>query len=101
MCLHVEMPIGAEVVGMLNEKRVEIPLLRLLQGAWADRMGKIGSAAYRFHRAPRQWEVEWSAEFEDSGTSERTSDDYYIRVRQMNDQWAWSSPIRVIEEDRP
>lgn len=101
MCLHVEMPLDGTVRCVINGHRVDLPLKRLLAGAWADRLGAIGTAGYRLHRAPRQWEFDWSAEFEDSPGSEHsgearsTGDVYYLRVRQLNDQWAWSSPIRV------
>lgn len=52
--------------------------------------GAIDSPAYRFHRAPLPWEFEWTLALDDAGSG---PDVYYVRVRQKNDQWAWSSPV--------
>jgi hypothetical protein len=95
LCLDVEMPVGAGVTSVVNGRRVDIPLVRLLEGARAGRLGKIGSAGYRFHRAPRRWEFDWQAQFEDAVEEAARGDVYYARVRQMNDQCAWSSPVKV------
>jgi hypothetical protein len=97
VCLEVEMEAGAEVRAVINGRRVNVPLARLLEGARAGRLGKIASPAYRFHRAPRQWEFDWRGELEDRAPDPERADVYTLRVRQMNDQWAWSSPIRVGE----
>jgi hypothetical protein len=74
---------------------VNVLLARLLKGARAGRLGKIASPAYRFHRAPRRWEFDWRGELEGRAPDPEQADAYTLRVRQMNDQWAWSSPIRV------
>ncbi|MGD9001596.1 MAG: DUF3604 domain-containing protein [Anaerolineae bacterium] len=95
ICLDVEMPIEAEVKSLINGRRIDIPLARLLAGARAGRLGQIASAAYRFHRAPRRWEFDWRGQFEEVVQEAGAGDVYYLRVRQMNDQWAWSSPIQV------
>jgi hypothetical protein len=92
ICLDVEMPVGATVQATINDQAVAIPLVRLLEGARAGRLGKIASGAYRFHRAPLRWEFDWRGAFEDGGHGR---DVYALRVRQLNDQWAWSSPIAV------
>jgi hypothetical protein len=89
------MPYQAAVRAVINGRRVEFPLSHLLEGARASRLGKIASPCYRLHRAPRQWEFEWEGTFEDLTSGGEGGDVYYARVRQMNDQWAWSSPIRV------
>jgi hypothetical protein len=95
ICLDVEIPVDAEVESVINGRRVNIPLARLLAGARAGRLGQIASAAYRFHRAPRRWEFDWRRQFKEIVRETSRRDVYYLRVRQMNDQWAWSSPIRV------
>jgi hypothetical protein len=92
VCLDVEVPLAAEVRAEINGRGVAYPLTALLAGARAGRLGKIASPAYRFHRAPRPWELDWSFTLEDVGDR---GDVYYVRVRQLNDQWAWSSPIWV------
>ncbi len=90
MCLEVEMPQNGSINAILNGKRKAIPLERLLRGAKTGHLGGIDSPAYRFHRAPRANEFQWSFEWSDSDDAEAQ---YYVRVRQKNDQWAWSSPI--------
>ena len=92
VCLEVEAEPGARVEAEINGRRVVHPLAELLEGARAGRLGKIASPAYRFHRAPGPWEFDWRLGFEDSG---EPGDVYYVRVRQLNNQWAWSSPIWV------
>jgi hypothetical protein len=95
VCLDVEMPRRALVRAVINGRKVDIPLAQLLEGARTGRMGKHASPCYRFHRAPRRWEFDWRGEFEDRTETAEQSDIYYARVRQMNDQWAWGSPVRV------
>jgi hypothetical protein len=95
LCLDVEMPPEARVRSTINGRRMDIPLARLLRGARAGRLGKIASPAFRFHRAPRRWEVDWRGQIHDSVPETGAADVYYLRVRQTNDQWAWSSPIQV------
>jgi hypothetical protein len=95
MCIEVEMPIDAHVVATINGQRITLPLHHLLEGARAFRLRKIGSASYRFHRAPRPWEFDWSCRFQDVVEQSADRDVYYVRMRQKNDQWAWSSPILV------
>jgi hypothetical protein len=95
VCLDVEMPFRANVKAVINGRRVELPVRRLLEGAHAGRLAKIGSAGYRLHRAPRLWEFDWEGDMEDVAEDDGRCDVYTLRVRQMNDQWAWSSPIRV------
>jgi len=92
VCLDVEIPVGGEVWAEINGRQIVYPLAALLKGPRAGRLGKIASPAYRFHRAPRQWEFDWRFNLEDVGGP---GDVYYVRVRQLNDQWAWSSPIWV------
>jgi hypothetical protein len=95
LCLEVEMPRTAEVVAEMNGHRVVYPLAALLAGARAGRLGKIDSPAYRFHRAPRWGELAWEGAFTDADPSPDQTDVIYLRVRQVNDQWAWTSPIWV------
>jgi hypothetical protein len=89
------MPVEAEVKSLINGRRIDIPFARLLAGARAGRLGQIASAAYRFHRAPRRWEFDWRVQFKEVVRETDSGDVYYLRVRRMNDQWAWSSPIQV------
>lgn len=90
MCLEVRIPLGASVEANLNGHCYSIPLSRLIEGARTGHLGGIDSPAFRLHRAPLPHEFNWAFDWQDSGGSE---DNYYVRVRQMNDQWAWSSPV--------
>ena len=96
MCLEVEVPLDAQIRAELNGKAVEIPVARLMEGALAGRLGQIDSPAYRFHRMPLWSELDWTEVFDDSQTRAGRDDVYYLRVRQVNRQWGWSSPIRVL-----
>lgn len=95
MCLEVEMPLHAKILAEINKRNIEIPFRRLIEGAYADNIGEIETPAFCFHRAPMEWEYTWNLSCEDFASDESTHDVYYMRVRQQNDQWAWSSPILV------
>jgi hypothetical protein len=95
MCLEVEVPPEGTIQAELNERSLEIPVSRLMEGALAGRLGEIDSPAYRFHRMPRWSELDWCDVFEDQQASLGRDDVYYLRVRQINRQWGWSSPIRI------
>ncbi|MGK0238806.1 MAG: hypothetical protein ACI92G_002272 [Candidatus Pelagisphaera sp.] len=90
ICLEVEIPVGASIQANLNGKDETMPIERLTTGARTGHLGGIDSPAYRFHRAPLKHEFQWSFDWTDHGEGE---DNYYIRIRQQNDQWAWSSPV--------
>ena len=92
MCLDVELPVTGQVYATINGRTWQWPVQDLLEGSRADSMQGIVSPALRIHRAPRTDELFWQCRCEDHGDSD---DYYYVRVRQSNDQWAWSSPIFV------
>jgi len=94
LCLEADLPADAEVWAELNGRRVTVPLPRLLEGAAAGHLGGHGSAAYRFARAPLPGEFQWTLRLDDDDRP-AARDVYYVRVRQKNDQWAWSSPVFV------
>ncbi len=95
VCLEVEAPLDAVLWAQLNGHKERFTIRDLVEGARAGRLGKIDSPSYRFHRAPGWRELEWQATFEDLSSAGHRDDIYYLRVRQRNDQWAWSSPIWV------
>tara|TARA_R110002049_G_scaffold4601_6_gene32860 strand:- start:39071 stop:40603 length:1533 start_codon:yes stop_codon:yes gene_type:complete len=92
MCLHVEAPRGATVEANFNGTSVSIPLATLIQGARTGHLGNMDSAAWRFHRAPLEHQWHWAGHWSDDNRDDAS---YYIRVRQQNDQWAWTSPVFV------
>lgn len=92
MCLHAMLPLRAEIMLSLNGRSTRVPLQRLIEGAYADYTGSIDSPAFRLHRAPSVWEYHWELTCcDEQEMGEKAV--YYVRVRQKNDQWAWSSPI--------
>jgi len=112
MCLEVEASRAAEVVLRVNRQNVVVPLDRVLRGAVTGTISEeIESEGWRLHRAPLPHEFQWEMIYRDTGmtvsssgeqrataaeSQERESDLYYIRARQKNDQWAYSSPFKVL-----
>ncbi|AQQ71062.1 hypothetical protein SMSP2_01426 [Limihaloglobus sulfuriphilus] len=98
ICLEIQAPRSARIKAVLNGKREVISLQRLMEGAYTGSLGSIDSPAYKFNRAPRSNEMNWNIKYIDTGTDTRFDighSFYYIRVKQQNDQWAWSSPVFV------
>ena len=100
VCLEVLMPRNAVVYAKLNGIRTEWELKNLLTGARSGRLRDIDSPAWRFNRAPLPHEWKWQGDWQDDSDTRAS---YYLRVRQRNDQWAWSSPIffRGTDGDEP
>lgn len=92
MCLEVEASPNAIVYAIINGKTWEWPLSTLIEGARSDLTDGIESPALRLHRAALPEELNWRCHIEDDS---QDGDFYYARVRQKNEQWAWSSPIFV------
>ncbi len=109
MCLEVETPREAEVLLRVNGRRLSVSLERVFRGAVTGTLfEEIESEAWCLHRAPLPHEYRWHVAYNDSLTADSTAcgepsgregDVYYIRVRQRNDQWAYSSPFKVLRED--
>ena len=94
--IEVEMPASANVTLNINGSNKTIPIKNLLEGSVAEMVSnEMEVPAWKLHKAPLPHEYNWSFSFEDSSNDESDSDFYYLRVRQMNDQWAWSSPVFV------
>jgi hypothetical protein len=78
--------------GRVNGRNVEIPLADLVEGPSAGYLGGFLTPAYCFHRAVPQ--AGYRCELAFSHRAHAPNRDwYYVRVRQLNGQWAWSSPI--------
>jgi len=77
-----------------NGKKFDYTLADLLQGTKTQFMNGWLSEAIQFHRA-----IPVSAftfeHFMTDDKPEKSTDYYYVRVRQRDNQWAWSSPIWV------
>jgi hypothetical protein len=88
---RVELLPEAEFHADFNGHRVTVSAERLRQGALSGNLGPIDSPAYRFHPlpAPDQWQWRGRVELDDLVGRDRL----YLRLRQSNGQWAWTSPF--------
>ena len=94
VCLEVSGRPDTLIRGQINGKAVEFPLTALIEGPRAGYLGGFLTPAYYFHRAIPQ--TEYTCDFEFVHQSQSLARDwYYLRVRQTNGQWAWSSPIWI------
>lgn len=92
--LDVEMPIDGKIISDFNGKQFSHTLAELLEGGHSHFMRGWLSEAVLFNRAMPEscWTVEhWMEDKE----KESDSDWYYVRVRQKDGQWLWTSPIWV------
>ncbi|MFC2076144.1 Tat pathway signal sequence [candidate division KSB1 bacterium] len=92
--LDVEMPLDAKIRATMNGKTFEHTLGQLFQGAQSHFLIGWLSEAVSFHRAVPVDAFSMEREIVDS-EPENDIDYYYVRIRQRNNQWAWSSPIWV------
>jgi hypothetical protein len=80
--------------GRVNGKSIAVPITDLIRGSSAGYLGGFLTPAYTFHRMIPQVEYVCQNTFSHHSNSGKR-DWYYLRVRQYNGQWAWSSPIWV------
>ncbi|MEM7602142.1 MAG: hypothetical protein AAF357_12090, partial [Verrucomicrobiota bacterium] len=97
VCIEVEMPPTANVYAVLNGVRAEHSLCELMRGARSGSLDHTDAPSWRFNRAPAPEELNWRGQWIDHDESGDESS-YYLRVRQSNDQWAWSSPVFLRNE---
>jgi len=71
-----------------------VRLADLLAGPRAHYLGGFLTPVYYFHRAMPLHETTAQFSLTHHAQSDRR-DWYYVRVRQQNGHWAWSSPIWV------
>lgn len=92
--LDVTMPKDGMIVAEFNGKKFEHSLADLLEGARSHFMIGWLSEAIQFNRAMPEscYTIE---HFMEDKEPEKETDYYYVRVRQRDQQWAWSSPIWV------
>lgn len=92
--LEVEMPKDGVLTADFNGKQFSHTLGELLEGSRSHFMIGWLSEAILFNRAMPEscYTIE---HFMEDKEPERDTDYYYIRVRQRDQQWAWSSPIWV------
>ena len=92
--LDVTMPKDGMITAEFNGKKFEHSLGELLEGSRSHFMIGWLSEAILFNRAMPESCFTIEHYMEDT-EPERDTDYYYIRVRQRDQQWAWSSPIWV------
>jgi len=94
ICLEILPQREAEIRGRINGREVRVSLSDLKQSSQAAFLGDFLSPAFLFHRAVPRTEYTCQTRLIHAPQSDGR-DWYYVRVRQQNDQWAWSSPIWV------
>lgn len=90
--LDVTMPKSGKFTLEFNGKQFEYTLAELLEGTKTQFMNGWLSEAIQFHRAIPVSAFEFEHYILDE-KPEKDTDYYYIRVRQRDNQWAWTSPI--------
>ena len=93
MCLEVDMPRTSRVFAVMNGVRAEHTLADLMIGARSGALDHTDAPSWRFNRAPEPHEMRCRFEFTDDEDLSGGDSFYYLRVRQTNDQWAWTSPV--------
>jgi len=94
MCFEIKADQKTKLVAEINGHKYEHELATLIDGAKTHYLGGFVSPAVCFHRAIPQSEYQHNFSFQHSHQPEGR-DWYYLRVRQSNNQWAWSSPIWI------
>jgi hypothetical protein len=94
LALEIAGDARTRLTATINGQQHDLCLGDLLTGSRTFYLGGFVSPAISFHRAVPQ--TEFAHRFDLTDRRESTGRDwYYVRVRQRNDQWAWSSPIWV------
>ena len=94
ICLEIDGDARTQFSGHINGQFFEVCLGDLEHGARTFYLGGFLTPAFCVHGLVSQSEYRHRAAF--SHRSTRNGRDwYYVRVRQHNGQWAWSSPIWV------
>lgn len=83
------------IVGTVNDNRVDVAVGDLRRGGRARHLAGVLRGSYRIGRAVDRSETDTEFSWEDLDADPAETNAYYVRVRQANDQWAWSSPIWV------
>lgn len=92
--LHVTGDASTRLIATVNGTRYEYNVAELLAGPRVNYLGGFLTGAFVFDRAEPSSALDLNFTFEDEGSGSG-EDWYYVRVRQRNEQYAWSSPIWV------
>jgi hypothetical protein len=94
VCLELRIDDASELEATVNGRTLRVPLRDLREGDRSHHLGGFVSPAVCFHRAVPASEYTLVTTLVHRAPSAEV-DAYRVRVRQRNDQWAWSSPIWV------
>lgn len=94
LVMEVEMPSTGIIKADINGKTFKHTLAELWEGQRSHLVDGYLGPAVAFHRAVPQKAYVLRGRFVDKVPS-KDNDNYYLSIRQKNDQWAWSSPIFV------
>ncbi len=72
-------------------QRLDVPALRLFEGAKSGNLGPIDSPAWRMHALPKPSEWQWQGALDLGCLND--GENIYLRLRQAGGQMAWTSPI--------
>lgn len=94
VCLEVAINTSTRIVGTINGKSIDVAINDLMQHPQSIYLGAFLTPACFFNRAipPSESTCQFTVMYKSDG---QQRDWYYVRVRQHNGQWAWSSPIWV------
>lgn len=93
IALDVKMRLDDSVIAQVNGAEISYTLAELLEGSQSQFMRGWLTEAVSFNRAVP--ESGFKVEFELEDAPSASEDYYFLRVRQTDHQWAWSSPIWV------
>jgi hypothetical protein len=92
--LQIVGDVNTLIQGQVNGRKIEASLADLMEGPKSGYLGGFLAPAYCFHRAVPRAQYTCACDFTHMADA-HTRDWYYVRIRQLNGQWAWSSPIWV------
>ena len=95
---EVEAEPNAKLVVELSEPSAmkrEVPLKQLTEDNDVTFTGVFTSESFIVHRLVRPDEYTARVSWEDDSGDNADGDWYYVRVRQHNDELAWSSPVWI------
>lgn len=91
ICARVRLSDTSVIRATFDGQTIAVPPARLFEGALSGNLGPIDSPAWRFHPLPTPRDWQWRGEIP-IDAFER-GDSVYLRMRQANGQWSWTSPI--------
>ncbi|TBL79017.1 hypothetical protein [Paenibacillus thalictri] len=95
LILEIEGDVSTVVEVTLNGKTMSASIGELLLGSRSVHLKPHNSEAFVLHRAVPEAEYTFSGEWIDT-EKEAETDVYHVEIRQVNNQYAWISPIFVV-----